>query len=81
MTRDNEPPRRPGFEETLTELESLVDTLEKGDLSLEDSLTAFERGIRLTRDCQKALDEAEQKVRVLSERPDEIDPGTHESDG
>ncbi len=60
------PTTAPSFEEALRELESLVDTLEKGDLSLEDSLTAFERGVALTRACEKALDEAEQKVRILT---------------
>jgi exodeoxyribonuclease VII small subunit len=58
----------PSFEDVLHELESLVDTLEKGDLSLEESLAAFERGVGLTRTCQKALDEAEQKVRILTAR-------------
>lgn len=56
----------PSFEDALHELEALVDTLEKGDLSLEESLAAFERGVGLTRTCQKALDEAEQKVRILT---------------
>lgn len=54
------------FEASLAELESIVDTLEKGELPLEESLAAFERGIRLTRTCQQVLDEAEQKVRILS---------------
>lgn len=50
----------------MEELERLVISLETGDLSLEQSLQTFERGIELTRLCQKALDEAEQKVRILS---------------
>ena len=54
------------FEEALSELESLVESLEKGDQTLEESLKSFERGVELTRTCQKALDEAEQKVRILS---------------
>jgi len=56
------------FEEALRELEALVDTLEKGDLTLEASLSAFERGVGLTRTCQQALNEAEQKVRILTAR-------------
>jgi exodeoxyribonuclease VII small subunit len=56
------------FESTLTELESLVDEMEHGDISLEDSLKKFERGIELTRTCQKALQDAEQKVRMLVEK-------------
>lgn len=53
------------FEKTLAELEQLVETMEKGDLSLEDSLKHFERGIVLTKTCQKALSEAEQKISIL----------------
>lgn len=60
-----------GFEDALTELESLVETLEQGELTLEQSLTAFERGVKLTRSCRKSLDEAEQRVRILTgESPD-----------
>jgi exodeoxyribonuclease VII small subunit len=62
---DEKPPL--SFEDALSELESLVDTLEKGELSLEDSLKTFERGVKLTRTCQEALKEAEQKVRMLSQ--------------
>jgi len=54
------------FEDALSELESLVETMEKGDLSLEESLQSFERGVELTRTCQKALKEAEQKVEILT---------------
>ncbi len=53
------------FEKALNELESLVETMEQGDLSLEDSLKQFERGVELTRQCQSALKEAEQKVQIL----------------
>lgn len=53
------------FEEALASLESLVEAMEDGELSLEDSLKAFEQGIRLTRECQQALDQAEQKVQLL----------------
>lgn len=62
----------PDFDHSLSELQTLVERMETGDLSLEDSLTAFEQGIRLTRDCQAALDQAEQKVRILLERDGEI---------
>ena len=55
----------PDFENALKELEGLVEQMEKGDLSLEESLRHFERGIQLTRTCQQALQEAEQKVEVL----------------
>jgi exodeoxyribonuclease VII small subunit len=53
------------FEDSLAELETLVQQMEQGDLTLEDSLAAFERGISLTRGCQTALAQAEQKVNVL----------------
>lgn len=53
------------FEESLASLESLVSAMEDGALSLEESLQAFEKGIRLTRECQTALQKAEQKVQVL----------------
>ncbi len=56
------------FEKALKELEGLVEAMEHGDLSLEQSLKDFERGIELTRACQKALEGAEQKVRILMER-------------
>ena len=53
------------FEKSLDELEGLVYRMEQGDSSLEDSLKDFERGIELTRNCQTALAEAEQKVQIL----------------
>ncbi|WP_163835422.1 exodeoxyribonuclease VII small subunit [Spartinivicinus ruber] len=56
------------FEESLTELEKLVEQLESGELPLEDALQAFEQGIKLTRDCQQALAKAEQKVNLLLEK-------------
>lgn len=58
------------FAATLERLEGLVERLESGELSLEASLAAFEQGVRLTRDAQQRLDEAELKVRALIERPD-----------
>ena len=53
------------FEKALDELEQLVGTMEQGDLTLEQSLKEFERGVELTRHCQHALQEAEQKVEIL----------------
>ncbi|MGB1639770.1 MAG: exodeoxyribonuclease VII small subunit [Pseudohongiellaceae bacterium] len=53
------------FEEALQELERLVSSMEEGELSLEDSMKAFEKGIKLTRECQTALQKAEQKVQIL----------------
>jgi exodeoxyribonuclease VII small subunit len=60
----------PDFEAALAELETIVQRLEQGELSLEESLRQFERGVALTRNCQKALRQAEQKIRVLSRGAD-----------
>jgi exodeoxyribonuclease VII small subunit len=56
------------FEKALNELEDLVRKLEQGELSLEQSLSAFERGVKLTRECQSALRNAEQRVQQLMQR-------------
>jgi exodeoxyribonuclease VII small subunit len=58
------------FAATVEQLEALVERLESGALSLEDSLTAFEQGVRLTREAQNRLDNAELTVRALSEDGD-----------
>jgi len=53
------------LEKSLADLETLVDELESGDLPLEKAMHKFEEGIKLTRQCQAALKEAEQKVEIL----------------
>jgi exodeoxyribonuclease VII small subunit len=58
----------PDFEKALAELEEIVATLEKGDLSLDAALKHFERGISLTRQCQASLKDAELKVEQLVEK-------------
>ena len=60
-----EPPTGPRFDDTLAELEGIVQRLEKGELPLEDSLAAFERGIALVRALAQRLSEVEQRVEVL----------------
>ena len=60
--------KTPDFETALAELEALVEKMEQGDLSLDESLQQFERGVQLTRSCQQALKDAEQKVQVLLEK-------------
>lgn len=55
----------------MRDLEALVERLEHGDLPLEESLKAFERGVMLTRSCQTALKEAEQKVEILLKKAGE----------
>lgn len=71
----------PNFEESLAELEQLVERMEQGSLPLEEALKLFERGIQLTRASQAALQAAEQKVRVLLEKNGEptLKPFTDES--
>jgi exodeoxyribonuclease VII small subunit len=58
------------FEQAMSELEAVVTRLEQGDVPLEEALKAFETGIALTRSCQHALTQAEQKVELLLARPD-----------
>lgn len=60
----------PSFEESLKKLESIVDKLEKGDLSLEESLRLFEEGVGLSATCKKELEEAEGKVETLIKQRD-----------
>ena len=61
-------PKESGFEGTLAELEELVARLEAGNLPLDEALRAFEHGVRLTRECQAALQTAQQRVQVLTQR-------------
>jgi exodeoxyribonuclease VII small subunit len=68
------------FEATLAELEELVERMEQGEMPLEDSLRDFERGIALTRQCQQALKDAEQKVQQLSAKQADADLQPFDSD-
>jgi exodeoxyribonuclease VII small subunit len=73
------------FEAALEELEALVERMETGELSLEESLRAFERGVALTRECQRALKDAELRVRALTESGgeltlDDVDPDEFDAD-
>ena len=63
----------PDFEKAISELEALVEKMEKGDQSLEQSLKDFERGVELTRACQQALKQAEQKVQTLLDKSAQSD--------
>lgn len=69
-------PAQPNLEQSLAEISTLIETMEKGDLSLEQSLERFERGINLIKNCQKILREAEQKVQILmkSNGNDQLEP-------
>lgn len=74
--------KKPELEQALEELETVVEQLEHGEMSLEDSLKAFEQGVRLTRQCQAILAAAEQKVQLLIEQNGELraEPFTTNSD-
>jgi exodeoxyribonuclease VII small subunit len=65
VSREN---RGPEFEQALTELEGLVERLERGDMPLDEALKAFERGVALTRHCQACLQVAQQRVDILLKR-------------
>ena len=60
------------FEEALEKLSALVGKMESGDLTLEESLKIFEEGIKLSKDCQNALNDAEKKVQALLLEEDQI---------
>lgn len=55
------------FEEAIAQLESIVSSMESGQLSLQESMTAYERGVALARACQAQLQQAEQQVKVLEQ--------------
>ncbi|MFV1871775.1 MAG: exodeoxyribonuclease VII small subunit [Oleiphilus sp.] len=61
------------FEESLKQLEDIVNKMEQGQLSLEQSLGAFEQGVQLTRQCQTTLKQAEQRVAKLMPKEDGYD--------
>ena len=67
----NKPDAAPDFENALRELESLVEKMEQGELTLEQSLSLFERGVSLTRVCQEALSNAQLKVEKLLEQDED----------
>lgn len=60
------------FEEQIEKLEQIVNELEKGDLSLEDSVSKFEEGIKISKECNKTLEEAEKKITILVNREGEM---------
>lgn len=66
------------FEDAISQLEALVNNMENDTLSLDDSLKAFEKGIHLTNLCQKALSQAEQEIKILTSKQEEIDFEQHD---
>lgn len=69
-TKTRKIPKSTKFEDALGELETIVESLESGEQSLEESLQQFERGVTLSRFCQQSLSEAEQKVKILLDDKD-----------
>ena len=69
------------FEKSLSKLEDIVEKLESGDQSLEYSLKLFEEGIQLTRGCQQALQQAEEKITILTQKNQDWLPESEESVG
>lgn len=55
------------FEESIKELENIVAVLEKGDCSLDEAVELFEKGVKLSKECHTVLDNAEQKIKILTE--------------
>jgi exodeoxyribonuclease VII small subunit len=78
----SEPRKRPvDLEKALSELEGIVEQLESGELSLDKALKQFEKGVRLSRDCQATLKDAEQKVQMLMDSElEDVDPEKLEVD-
>ena len=75
------PSKKVDLEKAMGELERVVEQLETGELTLEKSLQQFEKGVRLSRDCQKVLTEAEQKVQILMDSQlKDVDPETLKND-
>ncbi|MDH5218326.1 MAG: exodeoxyribonuclease VII small subunit [Gammaproteobacteria bacterium] len=70
------------FEQSMSDLESIVTQMEKGDMSLEESLAAFEKGVELTRHCQTSLKDAEQRISILVEKAsgDSVEPFESDKD-
>jgi len=71
MMMNSKTDKLPDFEKALEELESLVEQMESGELSLDQSLSHFKRGVELTRHCQSVLDEAQQVVQKLMNTDEE----------
>ena len=60
------------FEKSMEELENIVTNLEKGDLNLDESVEEFEKGMKISKECNKTLEEAEKKITILVNQEGEI---------
>ena len=65
--------KKDSFEDKMQQLEQVVNELEKGDMNLDESLVKFEDGMKLAKECNKILEEAEKKVTILLEKNGEIE--------
>ena len=65
--------KKDSFEDKMQQLEQVVDELEKGDMNLDESLVKFEDGMKLAKECNKMLEDAEKKVTILLEKNGEIE--------
>jgi len=72
MAKTPEKKQEPDFESCLSELETIVERMEQGEYTLDQSLADFERGVELTRLCQQRLKEAEQRVEQLAEKQGQL---------
>ncbi len=70
-----------GFEEMLDELEEIVQTLEKEDLNLDESITKFEQGMKIAKDCNKKIEEAEKKITILLNENEDLKEENFSVDG
>ena len=68
------------FEEQMEKLEEIVAQLEKGDLNLDDSVSKFEEGIKISKECNKILEEAEKKITILVNKDGEISEENFETE-
>lgn len=64
--------KKTSFEDNMQNLENIVTELEKGDLNLDDSISKFEEGIKISKECNKILDDAEKKITILLEKDGEV---------
>ena len=60
------------FEKNMSDLENIVTELEKGDLNLDESISKFEEGIKISKECNKILEEAEMKITILLEKDGDV---------
>ena len=63
---------KPNFEKNMSDLENIVTELEKGDLNLDETISKFEEGIKISKECNKILEDAEKKITILLQKDGEV---------